>query len=297
MTRDEAIAATTGPGQPYELVDAVVNGRQLRVFKHAPGSMRELFEATATDLPFLAYGDERWTYAEAWRAAARIGHVLVHDCGVKHGDRVAIAMRNYPEWVLAYTAITAIGAVAVGMNAHWQADEMAFALTDCDARVVFADTERLQRLAECPPEAGLAGLQVLAVRADEQLAAMAASAAWGAAAGARPLQALTDAAGDVSMPPARHRRRRPADDDVHLGLDRPPQGRAVHAPQRHRGAAVVGGRPAHRRADGRHRTRAARRAARHAAGRAAVPCHGAACLVPGQLPQPAPHGVHVPLGR
>jgi long-chain acyl-CoA synthetase len=202
MTRDEAIAATTGPGQPYELVDAVVNGRQLRVFKHAPGSMRELFEATATDLPFLAYGDERWTYAEAWRAAARIGHVLVHDCGVKHGDRVAIAMRNYPEWVLAYTAITAVGAVAVGMNAHWQADEMAFALTDCDARVVFADTERLQRLAECPPEAGLAGLQVLAVRADAQLAAMAASAAWGAAAGVRPLQALTDAAGDVPMPPA-----------------------------------------------------------------------------------------------
>ncbi|MGL4807651.1 MAG: AMP-binding protein, partial [Giesbergeria sp.] len=157
MTRDEAIAATTGAGQPYELVDAVVAGRNVRVFKRAPESMRVLFEQTASALPFLSYGDERWTYAQAWQAAARIGHVLVHQCGVRHGERVAIAMRNYPEWVLAFTAITAIGAVAVGMNAHWQADELAYALADCDARVVFADSERLQRLAECAAEPGLAG--------------------------------------------------------------------------------------------------------------------------------------------
>ena len=184
MTRDEAIAATTGPGQAYELVDAVVGGRTVRVFRHAPASMRALYEQTASDLPFLAYQDEHWTFAQAWQAAARIGHVLVHDCGVKHGDRVAIAMRNYPEWVLAFTAITAIGAVAVGMNAHWQADEMAYALADCDARVVFADSERLQRL-----EQGTA-LQVLAVRTDKLPP------------GARSLAALTAALGDVPMPPA-----------------------------------------------------------------------------------------------
>jgi long-chain acyl-CoA synthetase len=191
MTRDEAIAAATGPGGPYELIDAVIAGRALRVFKHAPASMRALCEETATDLPFLSYGDERWTFAQAWQAAARIGHVLVHDCGVRHGERVAITMRNYPEWVLAFTAITAIGAVAVGMNAHWQADELAYALADCDARVVFADSERLQRLAECAAEPGLAGLQVLSVRTDSPMA------------GARPLAALTDAVGDVPMPPAK----------------------------------------------------------------------------------------------
>jgi len=189
MTRDEAIAATTGPGGPYELMDAVIAGRALRVFKHAPASMRALYEQTATDQPFLSYGDERWTFAQAWQAAARIGHVLVHDCGVRHGERVAIAMRNYPEWVLAFTAITAIGAVAVGLNAHWQADELAYALADCDARVVFADSERLQRLAECAAEPGLAGLQVLSVRTDSPMA------------GARPMAALTDAVGDVPMPP------------------------------------------------------------------------------------------------
>jgi long-chain acyl-CoA synthetase len=186
MTRDEAIAATTGAGQPYELVDAVIGGRALRVFRQAPTSLRAMFEQTASDLHFLAYEDERWTFAQAWQAAARIGHVLVHDCGVRHGDRVAIAMRNYPEWVLAFTAITSIGAVAVGMNAHWQADELAYALADGDVRVVFADTERLQRLAECD----LPRLQVLAVRADPSIASP------------RSLAALTATVGDVPMPPA-----------------------------------------------------------------------------------------------
>jgi long-chain acyl-CoA synthetase len=186
MTRDEAIAATTGPGKPFELVDAIIGGRALRVFRHAPPSLRAMFEQTASELPFLAYEDERWTFAQAWQAAARIGHVLVHDCGVRHGERVAIAMRNYPEWVLAFTAITAIGAVAVGINAHWQADELAYALSDGDVRVVFADAERLQRLAEC----GLDGLQVLAVRTAPAMP------------GARALDALTTAAGAVPMPRA-----------------------------------------------------------------------------------------------
>ena len=187
MTRPEAIAATTGPGQPHELVDAVIKGRALRVFKNAPTSLRAMIEAAASDLPFLAYADERLSFAQAWAASARMAQVLVQGCGVQPGDRVAIAMRNYPEWPLAFTAITAIGAVAVAMNAHWQADELAYALADCGAKAIFADQQRLDRLAE---RALLPGLQVLAVRA-ERLPA-----------GARALQALTDAVGDVAMPPA-----------------------------------------------------------------------------------------------
>ena len=185
ITRQQAIDSFTGPGQLYELVDAQVSGRALRVFKNAPGSLRELFESTASDLPFLSYNDEQWTFAQAWQAAARIGHVLVQDCGVVPGDRVAIAMRNYPEWVLAFTAITSVGGVAVAMNGHWQADEMAYALTDSGARVLLADQERLDRL-----PAALTSLQVLAVRPTKALAA-----------GVRLLKDLTDALGPVAMPP------------------------------------------------------------------------------------------------
>lgn len=189
MTRAQALAACTAPGQPYELVDQVIGGRALRVFANAPRSLRAVYEATATDLPFLVYEDERWTFAQAWADASRIGHVLVHDCGVRPGHRVAIAMRNYPEWMLAFCAITAIGAVAVAMNGHWQAEEQAYGLGDSGAKVLIADSERLERLAQGP---AMPGLQVLAVRP---------SRAVPPAIGARLLKDLSDAAGAVPMPP------------------------------------------------------------------------------------------------
>ena len=131
ITRAQAIAELTAPGQLYELVDEVVKGRALRVFKNAPPSMRALYESTASALPFIAYEDERYSFAQAWAAASRIGHVLVHQCDVLPGDRVAIAMRNYPEWMLAFNAITSIGAIAVAMNAHWQSEELVYGLQDC----------------------------------------------------------------------------------------------------------------------------------------------------------------------
>ena len=187
MLRQEAIAALTAAGQPYALAVALINGRAVRVFVNAPSSLRALFEETRSDKPFLIYGDRQWTFAEAWATASRIGHVLVHQCGVRHGDRVAIAMRNYPEWVLAFTAITSVGAIAVAMNAHWQSDEMAYGLRDCGAKVVFADQERLDRLAQAP---AIEGLQVLAVRATRLDA------------GVRALEALTAATGAVGMPAA-----------------------------------------------------------------------------------------------
>ena len=164
MSRAQGIAELTAPGQPYALEDITVQGRQLRVFSQAPVSLRALFASTASDLPFLTYGDERLSFAQAWAGAARFGHLLVHRFGVKPGDRVAIAMRNYPEWVLAFTAITSVGAIAVAMNALWQAEELAYGLRDCGAVLLFADPERLDRMAGLIGSVALPGLQVIAVR-------------------------------------------------------------------------------------------------------------------------------------
>ena len=186
-TRDRAIAELTAAGQPFELLGIEAGGRRIRAFRHAPRSLRELFESTATGLPFLAYAEERLTFAQAWAAASRIGHVLVHACGVRPGDRVAISMRNYPEWILAFTAITSIGAIAVAMNAHWQADEMDYGLRDSGAKALLADAERLERLARCAP---VPGLSVLAVRTSNTPP------------GVRALSALVEAAGEVPMPAA-----------------------------------------------------------------------------------------------
>src|SRR5436190_16710067 len=115
MTRGEALAELTAPGQPYELELKTIGGTSLKVFRNAPRSLRELYAQTATDKTFIVYDDERLTFAQAHAEAARIAHLLVHDYGVEKGDRVAISMRNYPEWVLAFMAATSIGAIAVAM--------------------------------------------------------------------------------------------------------------------------------------------------------------------------------------
>jgi long-chain acyl-CoA synthetase len=183
-TRQQAISALTAPGQPYELEIAEVGGRRLRVFRNAPRSLRELFEQTVSDRTFIVYDDERLSFREAHAQAARIAHLLVHEYGVARGDRVAISMRNYPEWMLAFSAATSIGAIAVALNALWQPDELEYALNDCGAKVLLADQERLDRLARCsaPPDT-----RVIAVRA-----------------ALRDVVALTEllsALGDVPMPP------------------------------------------------------------------------------------------------
>jgi long-chain acyl-CoA synthetase len=218
ISRAEAIAALTAPGMPHALVDATALGRQVRVFANAPASLRALFEATATTLPFLVYEDERLTFADAWAAASRIGHVLVHDCGVRQGDRVAIAMRNYPEWVLAFNAITSIGAVAVAMNGHWQANELLYGLQDSGATVVLADAERLARLVQPQVRAALPQLQCLAVRTAELPP------------GARSLQALMDAAGDAAQDVTRGAAQEAAGDAAQDGAREVPMPPADIAP-------------------------------------------------------------------
>jgi long-chain acyl-CoA synthetase len=168
-TRDEALARLTAPGQPYELETIEVDGRSIRAFRHAPRSLRELFADNRSDKPFIVYDDERWTFDEAYRDAARIAALLIRDYGVEKGDRVAISMRNFPEWILAFTAVTSIGAIAVAMNALWQPEEMEYGLKDCGAKVLFADQERLDRLAHCGP---IPGLEVIPVRGrDPEVAA------------------------------------------------------------------------------------------------------------------------------
>lgn len=160
-TRAEAIAALTAAGQPYELVLQTVRGRPLKVFRNAPPTLRDLFADNLSDTTFIVYEGERLTFDDAWREAGRIGNLLVSQYGVGKGDRVAISMRNYPEWILAFMAATSIGAIAVAMNALWQPDEMEYGLRDCGAKVLFADQERLERLARCAPDLDV---PVIAVR-------------------------------------------------------------------------------------------------------------------------------------
>ena len=90
---------------PSRLIEIDAIGRRIRAFRNAPRNTREIFAATRSDKEFLAYEDERLTYEDTWRRACTLAHALVNDYGVKKGDRVAISMRNYPEWIIAYMAV------------------------------------------------------------------------------------------------------------------------------------------------------------------------------------------------
>ncbi|MCH8850693.1 MAG: AMP-binding protein, partial [Chloroflexi bacterium] len=186
ITRIEAIAALTKPGERYELQQLEINGVSMRAFKNAPSSLRALYTETQSEKPFIVYDDDRLTFAEAYRDAARVAHILVHQYGVTKGDRVAISMRNYPEWVLAFMAATSIGAIAVPMNAMWQTEEMDYALEDCGAKLLFADQERLDRLAQCSKS----NVRAIAVRPTR------------ANGGAPDLRQLLQDVDKVEMPPA-----------------------------------------------------------------------------------------------
>ena len=146
MSRLQAIEILTAPDQPYELIAGQVWGRDCRIFKNAPATLRDLFDSTRSDETFLVYQDERYSFEETWQRTSQIAAILQNDYGVTKGDRVAVSMRNYPEWIMAFNAITSIGAVAVAMNALWLTDELQYGLENSGSKVLLADQERIDRL-------------------------------------------------------------------------------------------------------------------------------------------------------
>lgn len=155
----------TGPGAPFEITEVEVRGIRLKAFKNAQKNLREFWLASAAhgDKDYLVYEDERWTYAEAHREVASVAHWLAAN-GVGPGDRVAIAMRNYPEWLISYWATVSMGATAVGMNAWWTAPEMAYGLEDSAPKVLILDQQRLDTFSEIARDFGQ--LSLVGVRLD-----------------------------------------------------------------------------------------------------------------------------------
>jgi long-chain acyl-CoA synthetase len=146
-TRAEALAILTGPGGPFEIGPADIGGQQLRVFTKVPASLRDVWLGSAVhgDGVFLVYQDDRITFADAHVLVRKLAAHLVAG-GIGKGDRIAIAMRNYPEWVIAFWAAQSVGAVVVSMNAWWTAAESEYGLADSGARAFIADGERYARV-------------------------------------------------------------------------------------------------------------------------------------------------------
>lgn len=147
MSLAEATARLTAPGLKFEMEEVEVRGVRTRVWKNTPPSLPWLLTAARAhgDRLITIYEDERVTYEANFRATAALAAYLAA-AGVGKGDRVAIAMRNLPEWVAAFFAVAALGAVAVPLNAWWTGGELAYGLSDSGARLLIADGERHERL-------------------------------------------------------------------------------------------------------------------------------------------------------
>jgi long-chain acyl-CoA synthetase len=162
MSYDDAVAAITAPGERFETDEVEIRGVTYTIFRNAPPSLREIVASTRAraDNVFLVYEDERWTFTQFAATVDGLAAALVDRYGITKGDRVAIGMRNYPEWVVAFAAITSIGAISVSLNAWWTEDEMDYALEDCGARVLIADRERVERSVATRTRLGIATIVV-----------------------------------------------------------------------------------------------------------------------------------------
>ncbi len=146
---DEPIVAElTAPGQLLELTTEEIDGVSMRAWKNAPASLRAVLEFSRAhgEGEFIVYEDERWTFNRHYAAVASVATWLREDAGVVQGDRVAIAMRNFPEWSVAFWAAAAAGAIVVPLNSWWTGDELAYGLSDSGTKALFCDIERFQRV-------------------------------------------------------------------------------------------------------------------------------------------------------
>ena len=170
MTWTEANLAVTAPGQIFELIDAEVMGVKTQIFKNAPAHLGQVFAGARGhgEKTFLVYEGESYSFTQAMDQIDALSNLLANTYGVKKGDRVAVAMRNYPEWVMSFAAIISVGAVSVSMNSWWVEDEMDFALQDSGAKVLICDQQRFDVAAESCKKLGV---KVLVARAEKSLPA------------------------------------------------------------------------------------------------------------------------------
>ncbi|HKT53412.1 MAG TPA: class I adenylate-forming enzyme family protein [Caulobacteraceae bacterium] len=147
MSIAEAHALLTAPGSPFEVEEIDVAGVRTRVWKNAPPAVRDIpvIARAHGDKVFLVYEDERATFESFFRAVSAFAREL-QTAGVRKGDRIAIVMRNLPEWPVAFYAVQALGAIATPLNAWWTGPELEYGLVDSGSTVLIVDAERLERL-------------------------------------------------------------------------------------------------------------------------------------------------------
>jgi long-chain acyl-CoA synthetase len=156
----EAVRRFTAPDGIFAVTERQVAGVPRRVFTHAAPTVLDILTSGRGHggAEFLVFGDRRWSFEQFFDDVDALAAVLQHDMGVKPGNRIAIAMRNCPDWVLVFAAAVHVGAVAVLINSWGSAEELEFTLRDSDPSVLAADLPRTRLAAEALRQRPLAVL-------------------------------------------------------------------------------------------------------------------------------------------
>jgi acyl-CoA synthetase (AMP-forming)/AMP-acid ligase II len=154
---EATIAGLTSPQGPFPILNKVIDGSERQVFGGLPDNLRDYYVSVGhyADRDCLVEQDRRYSFTDVLRQAASLSHTLAGRYRVKKGDRVAIAMRNAPEWCISFMAVTALGAVAVPMNSWWQGEELVYGLKDSGSSLVILDGTRFARMAGWLRDQGL----------------------------------------------------------------------------------------------------------------------------------------------
>lgn len=154
-------------GAPFEMEERLTNSGMMRHFKTTPASMGELLGAGRAhgDQECVVYENERLSFHEYFQRVDAFAYFLVNIAKIGKGQRIAIAMRNYPEWMIAYTAIISIGAIVVPLNSWGSSEELCYSLDDAGANMVVCDQQRLDIIS---PQLGALECQAIVARASEK---------------------------------------------------------------------------------------------------------------------------------
>ena len=145
-TYHSAVSQLTSTGAPFEIIDSVANGTAFKAYKNAAQSLLAVVnEGRQFDTaPFVTYQGKTLSFADFFAQVDRLRSLLIVQQQIQKGEKIAIAMRNCPEWMIAFVAILGCGAVAVPLNSWGREEELSQGLDDSEAKLVICDWPRYQ---------------------------------------------------------------------------------------------------------------------------------------------------------
>jgi len=134
-------------GAPFELIEESINNQSVRMFRNAFSTLIEFINSARQhgDETFMVYRGESWSFNHFFQQADAVA-AQFQSWGVQPGQRVAIAMRNRPEWAVSFVATVLAGAVPSPLNSFGLGQELQASLNDLEPVVLCCDTERLKRI-------------------------------------------------------------------------------------------------------------------------------------------------------